>query len=198
MSLYTYSVTLHITIFLFFFLFVCYRFTKPQTFADCIGNELPLGWEEAYDKHVGAYYINHVNRKFLFCFCYLIEKVQRERPDTYYTRSDFIRNFMSRICAITCERARVPVDLCMRFLVWLRSIHSIEKEREKVCRNSECLKINKNVPCIKLRFFIILFWELNTNFIKNIIMLLLIKKKVQTLLIIITILINFIYLLFIY
>ncbi|EGI66079.1 Protein WWC1 [Acromyrmex echinatior] len=45
-----------------FFLFVCYRFTKPQTFADCIGNELPLGWEEAYDKHVGAYYINHVNQ----------------------------------------------------------------------------------------------------------------------------------------
>nr|XP_012149555.1 PREDICTED: protein kibra isoform X1 [Megachile rotundata]XP_012149556.1 PREDICTED: protein kibra isoform X2 [Megachile rotundata]XP_012149557.1 PREDICTED: protein kibra isoform X2 [Megachile rotundata] len=38
------------------------RFTKPQTFADCIGNELPLGWEEAYDKHVGAYYINHVNQ----------------------------------------------------------------------------------------------------------------------------------------
>nr|KAF7429465.1 hypothetical protein H0235_005863 [Vespula pensylvanica] len=37
-------------------------FTKPQTFADCIGNELPLGWEEAYDKHVGAYYINHVNQ----------------------------------------------------------------------------------------------------------------------------------------
>ena len=40
------------------------RFTKPQTFADCIGNELPLGWEEAYDKHVGAYYINHVNREY--------------------------------------------------------------------------------------------------------------------------------------
>ncbi|KAL0116550.1 hypothetical protein PUN28_009893 [Cardiocondyla obscurior] len=38
------------------------RFTKPQTFADCIGNELPLGWEEAYDKYVGAYYINHVNQ----------------------------------------------------------------------------------------------------------------------------------------
>jgi len=60
------NVTLYITIFLFFFLFVCYRFTKPQTFADCIGNELPLGWEEAYDKHVGAYYINHVNRKFFY------------------------------------------------------------------------------------------------------------------------------------
>lgn len=92
------SVTLCITVFLFAFSFRCFRFTKPQTFADCIGNELPLGWEEAYDKHVGAYYINHVNRKF--CFCYLIEKVQGERPDTCETRSDFIRNFMSRICAI--------------------------------------------------------------------------------------------------
>ncbi|XP_974791.2 protein kibra isoform X1 [Tribolium castaneum] len=35
------------------------RFTKPQTFADCIGNELPLGWEEAYDGQIGPYYINH-------------------------------------------------------------------------------------------------------------------------------------------
>ncbi|XP_022903657.2 protein kibra isoform X1 [Onthophagus taurus] len=37
------------------------RFTKPQTFADCIGNELPVGWEEAYDGQIGHYYINHVN-----------------------------------------------------------------------------------------------------------------------------------------
>ncbi|XP_026318032.1 protein kibra isoform X2 [Hyposmocoma kahamanoa] len=38
------------------------RFTKPQSFADCIGNELPLGWEEAYDPQIGPYYINHVNQ----------------------------------------------------------------------------------------------------------------------------------------
>ncbi|KAJ0172583.1 hypothetical protein K1T71_011722 [Dendrolimus kikuchii] len=38
------------------------RYTKPQTFADCIGNELPLGWEEAYDPQIGPYYINHVNQ----------------------------------------------------------------------------------------------------------------------------------------
>ncbi|ERL91242.1 hypothetical protein D910_08577 [Dendroctonus ponderosae] len=37
-------------------------YTKPQTFADCIGNELPLGWEEAYDGQIGPYYINHVNQ----------------------------------------------------------------------------------------------------------------------------------------
>jgi len=100
------NVILYIVVtFSFSFSFHCCRFTKPQTFADCIGNELPLGWEEAYDKHVGAYYINHVNRKFLFCLCYPIEKIQREGPYSYYTRSDFIRNFMSRICAIPA-RAR--------------------------------------------------------------------------------------------
>ncbi|XP_050682758.1 protein kibra isoform X2 [Leptidea sinapis] len=38
------------------------RYTKPQTFADCIGNELPLGWEEEYDPQIGPYYINHVNQ----------------------------------------------------------------------------------------------------------------------------------------
>ncbi|CAG5135569.1 unnamed protein product, partial [Candidula unifasciata] len=38
------------------------RFTKPQTFADCVGNELPLGWEEAFDPNVGVYYINHINQ----------------------------------------------------------------------------------------------------------------------------------------
>lgn len=105
------NVTSYITVFSFPFPFYCCRFTKPQTFADCIGNELPLGWEEAYDKHVGAYYINHVNRKF-FYFCYLIEKVQGERPDTCVTRSDFIRNFMSRICAITCARGFMHAFSC--------------------------------------------------------------------------------------
>ncbi|XP_035825058.1 protein KIBRA isoform X1 [Aplysia californica] len=38
------------------------RFTKPQTFADCVGDELPLGWEEIYDPNVGVYYINHINQ----------------------------------------------------------------------------------------------------------------------------------------
>ncbi|KAK5887884.1 hypothetical protein CesoFtcFv8_016443 [Champsocephalus esox] len=33
--------------------------TKPLTFADCIGDELPVGWEEAYDPAVGPYYVDH-------------------------------------------------------------------------------------------------------------------------------------------
>ena len=37
-----------------------FRYTKPQSFSDCVGNELPLGWEEAYDKNIGVYYVNHV------------------------------------------------------------------------------------------------------------------------------------------
>lgn len=43
----------------------CFRYTKPQSFADCIGNELPLGWEEAIDPVIGVYYINHFNRMYI-------------------------------------------------------------------------------------------------------------------------------------
>lgn len=42
------------------------RFTKPTNFADCVGDELPLGWEEAFDGVIGRYYINHINREWHF------------------------------------------------------------------------------------------------------------------------------------
>ena len=41
------------------------RFTKPQTFADCVGDELPFGWEQAYYPDVGVFYTNHIQRKRL-------------------------------------------------------------------------------------------------------------------------------------
>lgn len=76
------------SVFIFLLPFSCCRFTKPQTFADCIGNELPLGWEEAYDKHVGAYYINHVNRKFFFRFSLSRKTVG------YFSLLYFFRHFL--------------------------------------------------------------------------------------------------------
>ncbi|XP_071786666.1 protein KIBRA-like isoform X1 [Asterias amurensis] len=38
------------------------RLTKPQTFADCSGDELPFGWEEACDPILGIYYIDHIDQ----------------------------------------------------------------------------------------------------------------------------------------
>ncbi|EHH30534.1 hypothetical protein EGK_20262, partial [Macaca mulatta] len=38
------------------------RITKPLTFADCVGDELPLGWETVYDKQIGVYYMDHINK----------------------------------------------------------------------------------------------------------------------------------------
>ncbi|OWF46020.1 protein KIBRA-like isoform X2 [Mizuhopecten yessoensis] len=38
------------------------RFTKPQTFADCVGDQLPYGWEQCIDEHLGPYFINHLNQ----------------------------------------------------------------------------------------------------------------------------------------
>ncbi len=53
-----------VSIFDLFCGFVVIRQTKPLTFADCIGDELPVGWEEAYDPVVGAYYVDHNTSEF--------------------------------------------------------------------------------------------------------------------------------------
>lgn len=97
---------------IYYCVFCCSRFTKPQTFADCIGNELPLGWEEAYDKHVGAYYINHVNRKYSLCFCYLVGKVQfrfENAMDLWYGKLSYSRFRLAYLCVITLACARLRV-----------------------------------------------------------------------------------------
>ncbi|XP_070553644.1 protein KIBRA-like isoform X1 [Ptychodera flava] len=39
------------------------RLTKPQSFADCVGNELPFGWEEVFDGHLGLYYVDHISQR---------------------------------------------------------------------------------------------------------------------------------------
>uniref|UniRef100_G3SZN6 WW and C2 domain containing 2 n=1 Tax=Loxodonta africana TaxID=9785 RepID=G3SZN6_LOXAF len=38
------------------------RLTKPLSFADCVGDELPWGWEAGFDPQIGVYYIDHVNK----------------------------------------------------------------------------------------------------------------------------------------
>lgn len=37
--------------------------TKPQSFADCVGDELPVGWEQVLDYNRGVYYVNHVEKQ---------------------------------------------------------------------------------------------------------------------------------------
>jgi len=41
------------------------RLFKPASFADCLGDELPFGWEVAYDPQVGTYYVNHLTSEIL-------------------------------------------------------------------------------------------------------------------------------------
>ncbi|NWX23828.1 WWC2 protein, partial [Aegotheles bennettii] len=38
------------------------RLTKPLSFADCVGDELPWGWEAVFDPQIGVYYIDHINQ----------------------------------------------------------------------------------------------------------------------------------------
>ena len=37
-----------------------FRYTKPSGFADCLGDELPYGWEVDNHPIIGIYYINHI------------------------------------------------------------------------------------------------------------------------------------------
>lgn len=100
------------------------RHTKPLTFADCIGDELPLGWEEAYDPQVGAYYVDHntsksylgrsacillpgLRRRALWCivlrphgFCFRLaftESTQLEDPRVQWQREQelMLREYLS-------------------------------------------------------------------------------------------------------
>lgn len=58
-----------------------YRYTKPQTFADCVGDELPLGWEESCDQIIGRYYINHFDRKSSHLSTSHIQKHKQRRKE---------------------------------------------------------------------------------------------------------------------
>lgn len=76
-------------------IFSYFRYTKPQTFADCVGDELPLGWEESYDHVIGRYYINHVIRK-----CQIL--LQFPAASIKYQS-----NFLNRINAIGRSQTRM-------------------------------------------------------------------------------------------
>lgn len=46
-----------------FFLPFYFRLTKPATFADCVGDELPCGWELAFHPQIGIYFVDHNRRR---------------------------------------------------------------------------------------------------------------------------------------
>jgi len=57
-----------------------FRLFKPATFSDCLGDELPFGWEIACDPQVGTYYINHVTSEMLLlslCLSFMRSDIAR-------------------------------------------------------------------------------------------------------------------------
>ena len=85
---------------------VCFvgRFTKPATFADCVGDELPYGWEQSYNSVVGMYYINHLCREYDTAVCFNWEYVEPtkgplEMMDRFVEiHSFFCMNFCVNLC----------------------------------------------------------------------------------------------------
>lgn len=87
-----------LTTFNYLLLFCLIRFTKPQSFADCVGNELPLGWEETVDPVIGVYYINHFNRTFS------IYKIKYNRLAMFF----FFINFQHTHGVLECTQLEDP------------------------------------------------------------------------------------------
>ena len=50
---------------IYLFILCIFRGVKPESFADCSGDELPYGWEQSYSERVGIYFINHIKGMIL-------------------------------------------------------------------------------------------------------------------------------------
>ena len=78
--------------------------TKPQSFADCVGDELPVGWEQVLDINRGVYYVNHIESKSsldqglvtLLTDLISSEKVQIEDPRLEWRalQEDMLRSYL--------------------------------------------------------------------------------------------------------
>ena len=73
--------------------------TKPQSFADCVGDELPVGWEQVLDLNRGVYYVNHAEAR-----------VQAEDPRLEWRalQEDMLRHYLVtaqedlQVCSLNC------------------------------------------------------------------------------------------------
>lgn len=63
-----------------------FSYTKPQSFEDCVGDELPVGWEEAYDPNIGRYYINHIAQT---------TQLEDPRQEWKSVQEQMLRNYLS-------------------------------------------------------------------------------------------------------
>lgn len=98
------------------FLVVFFRQTKPLTFADCIGKELPVGWEEAFDPAVGAYYVDHNTSEFTACrYCWLTVQLinmylpgRLQRALSWRTRAPSGSGSRSPCCGTTWPWSTTP------------------------------------------------------------------------------------------
>jgi hypothetical protein len=61
------------------------------SFADCVGDELPWGWEAGFDPQIGVYYIDHINSKFSFLVKVNVLKINLQKTvviqkDKHFTK----------------------------------------------------------------------------------------------------------------
>eukprot|EP01136_Pigoraptor_vietnamica_P027392 Opistho-1_new@83626 len=61
------------------------KYTKPLTFAECVGDELPYGWERDFDRSVGVFFIDHNTRT---------TQLEDPRGSWYAVQQEMLREFL--------------------------------------------------------------------------------------------------------
>ena len=77
-----------------------YSMTKPADFTECVGDELPVGWEQAYDYQRGIYYVDHINSKRIFLYILGNSKKQKFWSNCTFLKfleSPFLRKLVSNV-----------------------------------------------------------------------------------------------------
>jgi protein KIBRA len=91
-------------------------FKKKATFAECSGDELPFGWEEAFDPEIGVYFIDHntwttqLEDPRTNCFQEQVSEMQvflTQARDTARTKATDIADMETRLAAAERELSRL-------------------------------------------------------------------------------------------
>ncbi|XP_054163539.1 protein kibra-like [Oppia nitens] len=61
------------------------RFTKPSTFADCVADELPYGWEYSFHPQIGIFYTDHTRR---------VNQLEDPRQEWRSVQNNMLNNYL--------------------------------------------------------------------------------------------------------
>ncbi|CAG2113201.1 unnamed protein product [Medioppia subpectinata] len=110
------------------------RLTKPSTFADCVAEELPIGWEYSFHPQIGIYYTDHLRR---------INQLEDPRLEWRSIQMNMVNNYLQQANALLGLAPSLPLMGSNE----LRHLpEEEEEEAEKTMKKTHRLRSTQNIP----------------------------------------------------